>query len=126
MRRLREQVDKVARIRSIAHTITPLRSASPAIASVTSVPGRETALADDLVTDLRLRIAALERENAELAARANSAVANAQDRVYWLDRWGIDLNALMRRPGASEFRAAVRVLRSIVRLAKKIALRLAR
>jgi hypothetical protein len=69
---------------------------------------------------LRERLVRLEAENAELAARANAAVAAAQDKVYWLDRWGIDLNALMRRRGASEFRSAIRAARSLVRLAKKI------
>ena len=57
---------------------------------------------------LRARVAQLEAEKSELAARANAAVAAAQDRVYWLDRWGIDLNALMRRRGAGEFRAGLR------------------
>ncbi len=47
---------------------------------------------------LRARVERLEAENAELAARANAAVAAAQDRAYWLDRWHLDLNALMRRP----------------------------
>ena len=74
---------------------------------------------------LRERIEQLEAEKAELAARANAAVAAAQDRVYWLDRWGLDLNALMRRRGAAELRAAVRVLRSVVRLAKRLKRRLA-
>jgi hypothetical protein len=69
---------------------------------------------------LRERLVRLEAENAELAARANAAVAAAQDKVYWLDRWGIDLNALMRRRGASEFRSAIRAARSLVRFAKKI------
>jgi hypothetical protein len=73
---------------------------------------------------LRARVAQLEAENVELAARANAAVAAAQDRVYWLDRWGIDLNALMRRRGASEFRAAVRALRSVARNGKRIKRRL--
>ena len=58
------------------------------------------------IAALQARVEQLERENAELAARANAAIAAAQDRVYWLDRWGVDLNALMRRRGASEFRAA--------------------
>jgi hypothetical protein len=75
---------------------------------------------------LRARVAQLEAENFELAARANAAVAAAQDRVYWLDRWGIDLNALMRRRGASEFRALVRALRTVARLFKKAKRRLAR
>ena len=30
----------------------------------------------------------------------------AQERTYWLDRWHLDLNALMRRPGAAELRAS--------------------
>jgi hypothetical protein len=73
---------------------------------------------------LRARVAQLEAEKTELAARANAAVAAAQDRVYWLDRWGIDLNALMRRRGAGELRAAVRALRFVVRRAKKLKRRL--
>ena len=75
---------------------------------------------------LRARIEQLEREHAELAARANSAVAAAQDRAYWLDRWGLDLNALMRRRGAAEFRAAVRAARALFRHAQRIKRRLAR
>ena len=38
-------------------------------------------------------------------ARANAAVAAAQERAYWLERWHLDLNALMRRPGAARVRA---------------------
>jgi hypothetical protein len=67
------------------------------------------------VEALRARVAELERELFEREAWANRAVAEAQQRVYWLDRWGIDLNALMQRPGASQFRAAVRVLRAAYR-----------
>jgi hypothetical protein len=65
---------------------------------------------------LRTRIAELERERAEEIARANAALAAAQDKSYWLDRWHVDLNQLMRRPGASEARAALRALRAIYRL----------
>jgi hypothetical protein len=57
-----------------------------------------------------------ERERIEEIARANAAVAAAQDRSYWLDRWHVDLNAVMRRRGASELRAAVRALRAVYRL----------
>jgi hypothetical protein len=69
---------------------------------------------------LRARVTELENENAELARRANTAIAAAQERAYWLDRWHLDLNALMRRRGASEFRAAVRAARSVVRLAIRL------
>jgi hypothetical protein len=48
------------------------------------------------VDELRRRIAELERELAEQTARANAAIAAAEDRSYWLDRMRIDLNAVMR------------------------------
>ena len=64
---------------------------------------------------LRARLDALERENAELAARANAAIASAQERAYWLDRWHLDLNALMARPAADRARAAARGVRGPVR-----------
>jgi hypothetical protein len=76
----------------------------------------------DLTTDeraeldaLRARVAQLEAERAEQIAAANAAVATAQERAYWLDRWHLDLNALMAKRGAAEFRAAVRVARKVVR-----------
>jgi len=67
---------------------------------------------------LRARVAALEAERAEQVGRLQASLAEAQEKVYWLDRWRIDLNALMRKPGAAEFRAAVRLARGIVRRAK--------
>jgi hypothetical protein len=74
---------------------------------------------------LRARVAELERERFDQAAQANAAIAAAQDRLYWLDRWGLDLNALMRRRGAAEFRAAVRGMRAVIRPLQKIKRRLA-
>jgi SAM-dependent methyltransferase len=64
---------------------------------------------------LRRRIDALEREQHDRQTRANAALAAAQDRSYWLDRWGVDLNALMRRQGAGEMRAAMRGVRGVYR-----------
>ena len=78
------------------------------------------------IAALQARVEQLERENAELAARANAAIAAAQDRAYWLDRWGLDLNALMRRRGASEFRAGLRGLRAVARALKHVKQRLGR
>ena len=60
---------------------------------------------------LRARVDTLEQERIEQVARANVAIAALQERVYWLDRWHLDLNALMMRRGASEFRAVVRIIR---------------
>jgi hypothetical protein len=75
---------------------------------------------------LRARVAALEAENFEIAARANRQIAAVQDRMYWLDRWGLDLNALMRRPGAAELRAATRAARAVYRRLVLLKRRLAR
>jgi hypothetical protein len=73
---------------------------------------------------LRRRVADLESELVEAQARANLVVSQAQERVYWLDRWHVDLNDLMRKPGASEFRAALRAFRSIGRAFKRLKRRL--
>jgi hypothetical protein len=64
---------------------------------------------------LRARVAQLERQ----AAAANAAVAAAQERMYWLDRWHVDLNALMRRRGARELRQAIRIVRGAIRAVKR-------
>jgi hypothetical protein len=58
---------------------------------------------------------AIEREHVEQLARAHAELAAAQDRAYWLDRWGLDLNALMRKPGARRLRALLRWLRELQR-----------
>jgi hypothetical protein len=73
---------------------------------------------DDLhqeVERLRARVAALETELVEVQARANVAIGEWQERAYWLDRWHVDLNALMRRRGAAEVRWLLRALRSVIR-----------
>jgi hypothetical protein len=66
----------------------------------------------------------LESELIEVQARANAAVAAAQERAYWLERWHVDLNALMRKPGAREFRALLRAVRTVARQARKLKRRL--
>ncbi len=82
----------------------------------------ETSSEQQLSTEnerLRARVAALESELVEVQARTDAAVAQWQERAYWLDRWHMDLNELMRRPGAAELRAAVRALRSVVRTVRR-------
>jgi hypothetical protein len=68
---------------------------------------------------LRARIQELDRERTEQIAAANRAVATAQERLYWLDRWHLDLNKLMARPGAAEFRFAIRVMREAIRIVRR-------
>ena len=69
---------------------------------------------------LRARIDALEQELIERTERANAAVAAAEDRVYWLDRWRVDLNALMRHPAAGRVQALLRGLRLVYRKAREV------
>jgi hypothetical protein len=69
-------------------------------------------------------VQALEAELVEVQAQANAAVAHWQERAYWLDRWHLDLNELMRRPGADYVRGALRAVRSIVRVLKRAKSRL--
>jgi hypothetical protein len=69
---------------------------------------------------LRTRVAELETRLVEVEDWANRTVGAAQERLYWLDRWQIDLNRLMERPGAAEFRAAVRVFRAVYRWSKRL------
>ena len=73
---------------------------------------------------LRARIAELEAELVEVSARSNAAVAEAQAQTYWLDRWHVDLNELMRRPGAEELRLTLRAIRSIARSLRRLKRRL--
>jgi len=79
---------------------------------------------DSELERLRARVAALEDELVEVQARANAAVAAAQERAYWLERWHIDLNALMRKPGAKQFRALLRAVRAVGRQGRRIKRRL--
>ncbi|HEX3392097.1 MAG TPA: hypothetical protein VHS55_06015 [Solirubrobacteraceae bacterium] len=73
---------------------------------------------------LRARVAALESELLETQARANAAIAQWQERAYWLDRLHLDLNKLMQRPGAEELRLALRAVRAVFWRIRRIKRRL--
>jgi hypothetical protein len=53
---------------------------------------------DQELAALRSRVAALEAELAEQAARCNAALAAAQERTAWLDRLDLDLDRTLARP----------------------------
>jgi hypothetical protein len=56
------------------------------------------------------RISQLEAENAELAARAATTIAAAQEQTYWLQRWQVDATSLAAKPwGARAFRLLRRI-----------------
>src|SRR5215211_9541512 len=61
---------------------------------------------------LRARVAQLERELADRTERANAALAAAEDRLYWIDRWRIDPNRVLgSRPGQLAYVIARQVRR---------------
>jgi len=74
----------------------------------------------DEIEGLRAQVAALEAQLAETEAWANRAVAEAQEKTYWLDRWHVDLNKLMRRESADRLRAAARAVRAVVRRVRRL------
>jgi hypothetical protein len=76
------------------------------------------------VERLRARIVSLEAELVETQARTDAVVGEWQERAYWLDRWHLDLNALMRRPGAGELRKALRAVRAVMWRLKRLKRRL--
>ncbi len=84
----------------------------------TGVPETETQTAE--VERLRARVTELEARLVEVEDWANRTVAEAQERLYWLDRWQIDLNRLMELPGTAELRAAVRAVRAVYRWLKRL------
>ena len=73
------------------------------------------------VEQLSARIEQLERELATRTAKAEAAVAAAQDRTYWLDRLRIDLDALMRHPVArAAFEALLVTIRALRALKRRL------
>jgi hypothetical protein len=82
--------------------------------AVTENPDQGTEVSE--VARLRARVAELETRLVEVEDWANRTVGAAQERLYWLDLWHIDLNALMERRGASQLRAAIRAARFVYRL----------
>jgi hypothetical protein len=73
----------------------------------------------DEIAQLRERVARLEAQLLETEAWANRVVAEAQDRTYWLDRFHVDLNALMRRIGTDRAERLADSARTVYRRAKK-------
>jgi SAM-dependent methyltransferase len=82
-------------------------------------PSGERAPAEVELAVLRARIDALEDELVEQVARAHRALAAAQDRAYWLERWGLDLDAAMRRPRVRQTVAVLRATRNASRAARR-------
>jgi hypothetical protein len=71
------------------------------------------------VVELRRRLAKAEHELVIRTAEANAAIAAAQDRSYWLDRWHLDLNAFMQTPAGGALNGVLRALRAVYRRVRR-------
>ncbi len=80
----------------------------------------ETDPRDDEIAALQSRVTELEKELHAQAARTAAVVAEAQEKLYWLERWHVDLDKLMAKPGAVPALDAVKRVRGVVRSAKRI------
>jgi hypothetical protein len=67
------------------------------------------------VEQLRARVAELELELAAQSRRTNELVAEAQEKLYWLERWHVDLDRVMAKPGALRTLELVRWVRGQIR-----------
>ena len=79
---------------------------------------------DSEIAALRSRVTELEAELREKDARTTSLVAEAQEKLYWLERWQVDLDAAMARPGAVPALNALKWVRGHVRSLRRLKRRL--
>lgn len=76
------------------------------------------------VQRLRARVAELEEQLQRKDAETAQLVATAQEKLYWLERWHIDLDRVMAKPGMIPALNAVRSARQVVWRLKKLKRRL--
>ena len=69
---------------------------------------------------LNARIAELEAQLDEQARATNAIVARSQEKLYWLERWHIDLDRLMLRRSARLMLAALKPVRAVVRRVRRL------
>lgn len=67
---------------------------------------------------LRARIVELEALLDEHARATNAIVARSQDKLYWLERWQVDLDVVMRKRGAVPALELVKGGRRVVRFVR--------
>jgi hypothetical protein len=66
------------------------------------------------IAALRARVAELEGQLEAQAQATTKLVAEAQEKLYWLERWHVDLDRVMRKPGAIRALDALRTVRKAV------------
>jgi hypothetical protein len=78
-------------------------------------------VASDELERLRARVEQLEHELAERTAKAEAAVAAAQQRSYWADRLPFDLNAVAPTPiGRAAYLVIVAVVRTLQAIKRRL------
>ena len=95
---------------------------TPDAAPTTETPAAEHQAAE--IAALRARVAELEAQLAEQARATNALVARSQEKLYWLERWHVDLDRVMARPGAEQALEGVKKLRGAVRAVRRAKRRL--
>lgn len=76
------------------------------------------------VVALRARVAELETELQAQSRRTALVIAEAQEKLYWLERWQIDLDKVMSKPGAIPLLDALKAVRGLLRRLKFLKRRL--
>lgn len=76
------------------------------------------------IAALRARVAELEEQLARKDAETARLVATSQEKLYWLERWYIDLDRVMAKPGAIQALDALRAARGLTWKARKLKRRL--
>ena len=76
------------------------------------------------VEQLRARVAELEAQLAEQSRTTNAIVARSQEKLYWLERWGIDLDRVMSRRSAQLALESLKRVRGLVWSVKRATRRL--
>ncbi len=68
---------------------------------------------------LRARVADLEAQLAEKDRATSALVAQSQEKLYWLERWNVDLEKVMGRRSAQVALESLKKVRSVVWAAKR-------
>jgi hypothetical protein len=79
---------------------------------------------DAEIAELRERVRDLERQLADQASATARVVGEAQEKLYWLERWHVDLDRVMQRRGALRALDALRAVRKVVWRLRELKMRL--
>ncbi|WP_372791887.1 hypothetical protein [Paraconexibacter sp.] len=79
---------------------------------------------DAEIAALRARVSELETQLSDQARATNELVARSQQKLYWLERWDVDLDRVMEKPGALRALETLKAFRGVVRSVRRTSRRL--